>query len=872
MRPTFYHLDMLEPLYERYVENDQALDPSWREIFQSWGVANHAEYIGNGISAYRLVEAYRKDGHLLAACNPLALYTAPIPPQLQLATYCLQNGELVPSFGFFLEQAEVTAEQLLAALQKIYSAKIGFEYLSGEFLEIESWIQSQIEPTFSIRVSEKLQRKLLWGLTRAELFERFIHTKYAGQKRFSLEGLETLIPCLSLLLEEAELHGVHEVGIGMSHRGRLNVLAHILQKPYSEIFAEFEERDRRIQEHSGDVKYHKGYDTHYGAMRLFLSPNPSHLESVDPVIEGRVRARQVICGENFQEVLPILIHGDAAVAGQGVVYETMQFQRIRGFATGGTIHIIANNQIGFTTSPEEFRSTRYSTDLAKAFSSPVFHVNAEDPEGCAKSIILAVRLRQKFGCDVLLDLNGYRKYGHNEGDEPFFTQPIEYKKIKEKPSIRTLYTDQLVSEKILTLEEAKAMEVEIQNSLAEACLRISGEALQFACRDPGEAMYPIPLKTSVEIATLKGLIQELAHIPDGFVLHPKVQKLLQMRSEAHQIDWATAELLSYATLLQDGVSLRIVGQDVQRGTFSHRHSVLIDQNRGNKYVPLANLKSAKARFDIYNSILSELAVLGFEFGYSVEAKNALVIWEAQYGDFANAAQLYIDQYLAASEEKWNLSSNITLLLPHGYEGAGPEHSSARIERFLQLSGESNMRIANVSTPAQLFHLLRGQALDEVRKPLILFTPKALLRHPLVISSFEELADGAFYPVLEEQTPGRDEATLILCSGKIYYDLFAERSKRQVENDYRLIRIELLYPFHEEYVEALFSRYPKAKIVWVQEEHRNMGAYAFLRPKLERLAGDRRVGCIARKESASTAAGSSRLHKQQLQSIFDQVFA
>jgi 2-oxoglutarate dehydrogenase E1 component len=876
MVPSFHNLEMLNFLYEQYLANPEQLDPSWKYFFDGWQMAKSLESptvvtdTGAGIGVYRLVEAYRVYGHLLASFNPLYPTKSQIPPQLDFKTYGLKENDAVPSFGFFRDEL-VPLKQLIEALKKVYCSKVGFEYIEGEHPEIEKWIQDQIEPTLKIAITKEQRKKLLHDLNRAELFETFIHTKYVGQKRFSLEGLETLIPFLSFLLEEAQKLGVVEAGIGMAHRGRLNVLANIFKKSYAHIFHEFEDHYEPLTEGAGDVKYHKGFESNLEGMRLLLAANPSHLESVDPVVEGGLKAIQITQGKKVSEILPILIHGDAAVAGQGVVYETMQFQKLRGYDTGGTIHIIANNQIGFTTTPDEYRSTRYSTDIAKAFASPVFHINAEDPESCIAVALLAIRLRQKFGCDVLIDLNGYRKYGHNEGDEPAFTQPLEYKVIRSKKTIREIYIDQLLADNHLTQEEVVKMEEEFKGDLSKAMIEAKAPSVELHPSKP-KPTYNDEVKTGVSVANLKRLVKELSVVPPGFEVHPKIQRILQDRVESSTYDWATAETLSYATLLEEGIHVRISGQDSQRGTFSHRHGVLIDQHKEGKYFPLSHLKGAKALFDVYNSSLSEAAVLGFEFGYSLEARNALIIWEAQYGDFANAAQVYIDQYLAASEQKWGVSSSLTLLLPHGYEGAGAEHSSARIERFLQLSGEANMRVANVSTPAQLFHLLRRQGLDKAKKPLILFTPKALLRHPLVVSKPEDFEKGEFQTILDDPSSPTQAKILIFCSGKIYYDLFLEREKRKLEKEYAFVRVEMLYPFDENRAKELLAKYQASKVLWVQEEHANMGAYSFLRPKLEKLLGNRTLAYVGRAESASTAAGSYKLHKKQFQSILEQVFS
>jgi 2-oxoglutarate dehydrogenase E1 component len=875
MLPSFHNLEMLDALFERYLANPEHIDPSWKYFFDGWQMAKSLEtsaVAGEiGERAYQIVEAYRTYGHLLASFNPLDRSKPKVPPQLDLKTYGLKETEEVPSCGFFPEKT-VPLSRLIEQLRKIYCGKIGYEYLAGESPELEKWVQGQIEPAMKDPLNPELRKKLLYDLNRAELFETFIHTKYIGQKRFSLEGGETLIPMLSFLFEEAQRLQVSVAAIGMAHRGRLNVLANIFKKSYSHIFHEFEDHySPDLNEGTGDVKYHKGFESEMNGMRLVLAANPSHLESVDPVVEGGLKALQVTQGKKLSEILPILIHGDASIAGQGVVYETMQLKSLAGYGTGGTIHIVLNNQIGFTTVPKESRSTRYCTDIAKAFSAPVFHVDAEDPESCVAIALLAIRMRQKFGCDVFIDLNCYRKYGHNEGDEPAFTQPQEYELIRSKKTIREIYLAKLIAENHLSSDDALAMLEEFKKDLGEALVKAKAPTAELHPSKP-KSILSHEVETAVAAAHLDSLVKELEAVPEGFEAHPKVQRILHERSLSSTIDWATAETLSYATLLEDGIHVRISGQDTRRGTFSHRHGVLIDQKKEGKYFPLSHLKNAKALFDIYNSPLSEFAVVGFEFGYSLEAKNSLVIWEAQYGDFVNGAQIVTDQYLAASEQKWGVDSNITLFLPHGYEGGGPEHSSARIERFLQLSAEGNMRVANVTTPAQLFHLLRRQGLSKVKKPLILFTPKALLRHPLVVSEKVEFEKGEFRPILDDPLSPSQPKTLVFCSGKIYYDLVLEREKRKKEKDYALVRIEMLHPFDERMAREVLAKYPSCpRVLWAQEEHANMGAYPFLRPKLEKLLGNRLLSYAGREESASTSAGSYQLHKVQYKSMLEQIF-
>ncbi|MBS3904121.1 MAG: 2-oxoglutarate dehydrogenase E1 component [Simkania sp.] len=891
---SFYHLETLEALYQQYLQNPDLVESSWRCFFEGWELGQEVALIGKRMSeelqVYPLIEAYRSYGHLIASFNPVGIPPTTTPKELDLKTFNINSDDLIKEVSTwgFLPEAKVQLIELIEALKKTYSHKIGIEYMGLGFPELELWVQKKIEPYFKTTWTLEERTKILHDLNRAELFETFIHTKYAGQKRFSLEGGETLIPMLANILDQGSLNGISEIMIGMAHRGRLNVLANILEKSYAHIFHEFEDHYAPDEtEGAGDVKYHKGFIAHIRSnkgreLSVTLSANPSHLESVDPVVEGGARAFQITKSKQPKEVLPVLIHGDASIAGQGIVYETMQMSKLPGYSTGGTLHIVINNQIGFTTLPKEGRSTRYCTDIAKAFSSPVFHVNAEDPEGCVLAAKLAVEIRQTFACDVFIDLNCYRKYGHNEGDEPAFTQPLEYQQIRSKKSIREIYLNELLQKGVLSTSQANEMEEQFKMSLQEAMKGAKAPTSELHPPKAQEKWVQEDPKTAVPIKILHALAKELTEVPQGFEVHPKIRRLFQEREMSfHQpidklcIDWANAESLAYATLLQEGVHVRISGQDSRRGTFSHRHAMIVDQKQEGKYFPLSHLKGAKTPFDVYNSPLSEFAVLGFEFGYSLIAKDALVIWEAQYGDFANSAQIMTDQYIASSEQKWGLASSITLFLPHGYEGQGPEHSSARMERFLQLSAESNLRIANVTTPAQVFHLLRLQALSTVKKPLILFTPKALLRHPLVLSTQKELESGNFEKVLDDPLASLQAEVLIFCSGKIYYDLFAERQKRENKENYAFIRLEMLHPFDDAAILAILQRYQKCKrILWVQEEPANMGAYSFIWPRLNKeieKVGAPSLEYAGRAESASTAVGSYRLHKQQYEAIMKQVF-
>lgn len=829
---SFANLEYLEEQYQRYLKDPEGLEPSWKHFFEGWEMARSLNGGGDDTAT-----TYRTYGHLKAHFN------------------CLEEPGAVH---------EIKA--LDPRLEKIYCGSIGFEYMGIQNPELQKWIQKEIEVDnpFQLGTEEKLQ--IFQDLNRAELFETFLHTKYVGQKRFSLEGGETLIPMLTAIINSASREGVHEAIIGMAHRGRLNVLANLLNKSYDVIFSEFEDvYTPDTGEGTGDVKYHKGFSgvitTKAGEqVSVILAANPSHLEAVDPVVEGQTRARQEIRGR--KEVIPILIHGDASVAGQGIVYETLQLSKLNGYETGGTVHIVINNQIGFTTIPKDGRSTRYCTDIALAFGAPVMHVNAEDPDSCVYAALLALKIRQKFHIDVFIDLNCYRKYGHNEGDEPAFTQPQQYEKIRAKKTIRTLYLEKLIASGLISSAVGQAAEMEFKDKLQKALDQISS-------KPPATKRQAVvkeeAVSTAVPAETLQTYAREFTQVPAEFNIHPKIGKLQEDRLAMlsnNKIDWGMGEHLSYASLLADGVHIRISGQDSRRGTFSHRHAVWVDQKTEGRYYPLAHLKTNKALFDVYNSPLSELAVLGFDFGYSMFYPKSLVIWEAQYGDFANGAQVVIDQFIASSEQKWGHKSGITLFLPHGYEDQGPEHSSARLERFLQLSGDSNWVVANCTTPAQLFHLLRKQGLQNSKKPLIVMVPKGLLRLPACVSSLADFTAGTFQEVIPDTV--KNPRRLIFCSGRVYYDLLAARKTPDVA----LIRIEQLYPFPAEKIKSVIQT--AEDFVWVQEEPRNMGAWSCIFPQLNLLT-PKAVRYIGREASASPAAGSHALSKSQRTQFIQEAF-
>lgn len=892
------NLKMIEGLYEEWLKDPENVDPSWKSFFEGMQFSSLLPKAlpprreSADLRIYNLIHAYRSYGHLMAHCDVLASEPPPLPKELKLENFGLSEKDLDASFPTcgLIQQEIASLREILDVLQKTYCGTIGIEYMDLGSLEIEKWLQERIEPFFPSHLTDEDRIHLLEQLNQAEGFETFLHTKYVGQKRFSLEGAETFIPMLHALLNRGSELGATDMVLGMAHRGRLNVLANILGKSFAYIFEEFEDHyTPDLSESTGDVKYHMGFVGMYPAkdgkeMKVILSANPSHLESVNPVVEGGARAMQEQREKDHRaEVIPLLVHGDAAISGQGIVYETMTMSQLNGYGTKGTIHIVINNQIGFTTYAKDGRSTRYCTDIAKAFGCPVLHVNGEDPEACVTAAKIAIELRQEFGCDVFIDLMGYRKYGHNESDEPTFTQPLQYDKIRSKKTMREIYKDYLLETGVLSPEEAEKIEKDFRENLNKILESVKSKktpqeslAARFQNKHREELLAPV--ETKVDQKFLLEMGNKISVVPSEVNIHPKIQRLLKERQNAlsqdpasPSIDWGTAELLAYATLAVQGVHTRLSGQDSRRGTFSHRHSIYVDQVTGEHYFPLSHLKEGQAPVDIFNSPLSELGVLGFEFGYSLLYPHSLVLWEAQFGDFTNGAQVIIDQYLASSEMKWGHVSNLTLLLPHGYEGQGPEHSSARMERFLQMCAEDNMIVANASTPGQFFHLLRRQALRERKKPLIVFTPKALLRHPQCRSPLNVFTQGIFEEILDDPNPPSSPERILFCSGKFYYELLQEREKRE-GNDV-LIRIEQIYPFHREKMQNILKKYEGIqRFLWVQEEHKNMGAWRFLAPRLQDMLGEGVfLEYVGRREAASTAAGSHALHKLQHQAIIDTLY-
>ena len=888
------NLKMLEELYALWEKDPKSVDLTWQNFFEGMQFASALPTAlpmrqeSGDLRVFYLITAYRSYGHLKVECNPIATESLPEPEELKLERYGLSGQDLqkeFPTFGF-LPAENAPLQEIIDALENTYCHRIAIEYMGLCSSEMEQWIQRRIEPGFPTHLNGEELVTIYEQLSGAEGFETFLHTKYVGQKRFSLEGAGTLIPMLRAILDAGSSEGISDILLGMAHRGRLNVLANIMGKSYSYIFEEFEDYyTPDLSESTGDVKYHMGFASTYQGptgkkVQVILSANPSHLESVDPVVQGGARAIQELKKpQNKQlEVLPIVIHGDASVAGQGVVYETMGMGRLNGYGAKGTLHIVINNQIGFTTLPKDGRSTRYCTDIAKAFGAPILHVNAEDPEGCVAAARLAISLRQTFGTDVFIDLCGYRKYGHNEGDEPAFTQPLQYQLIHSKKSIRTLYREELLARGVMDEKRASAIDETTKKTLESALETVKSKApsappqIKQLPKERHLAELLRPVDTAASEEELRAYAKSFCTVPEGFNLSPKLRRLLDGRIAALDglLDWSMGELLAYASLAAGGTHVRLSGQDVRRGTFSHRHALWVDQVTSAHYFPLSHLRPGQAPCDFFNSSLSEYAVMGFEYGYSLMYPKSLVIWEGQFGDFANGAQIIIDQYLTASEMKWGIATNLTLLLPHGYEGQGPEHSSARIERFLQMCGDENIIVANCTTPAQLFHLLRRQALRPLKKPLILFTPKVLLRHPECKSPLSDFSTGHFEEVLDDSAPASKTERLAFCSGKIYYQLRAEREKRKVTN-LTLIRIEQLYPLHKEKIQALVDRYKGfTECLWVQEEPANMGASDFIRPQLEALVG-MPLRYVGRNRASSTAAGSHTLHKLQDEALLKELF-
>jgi 2-oxoglutarate dehydrogenase E1 component len=884
----------IDGLYDQYKKNPGSLDEGWRKFFEGFEfcLANYpvqsvdALQVPDEFKVINLINGYRTRGHLFTRTNPVRTRRQ-YSPTLDPVNFGLSANDLSRTFqaGNELGLGTTTLTNIISHLQKTYCQSIGVEYMYIRRPEIVEWFKQKMEPdcnTPRFPVEEK--RPILRKLAEGVLFEKFIHKKFPGQKSFSLEGVESLIPALETAIQAGTSMGVREFVLGMAHRGRLNVLANIMHKPVRQIFSEFEGKEYLDEELLGDVKYHLGFSGEFtsrsgSSVRVTLAPNPSHLETVAPVVEGLSRAKIDHQYDNDNsKVVPLLIHGDASIAGQGIIYELVQMADLEGYKTGGTIHFVVNNQIGFTTNYLDARSSVYCTDVAKTIQSPIFHVNADDVEAVVYTVKLAMEFRATFHKDIFIDLLGYRKYGHNESDEPRFTQPILYKIIEKHPDPLEIYINKLQEEGTLEALNLPRISSEINTKLEEEftasktiekgdIMPFLGDTWKGLRKAKPEDFLQSP-ETGITVQSLEKIGRGLTTLPDGKAFFRKIIKMQEDRQQmltTGKLDWAMGELLAYGSLLLEGHPVRLSGQDCQRGTFSHRHAVLTVEDSEEKYTPLAHLDDEQAKFSIYNSLLSEYGVLGFEYGYAFATPNGLTLWEAQFGDFSNGAQIVIDQYLSSAEDKWKVMNGTVLLLPHGYEGQGPEHSSARLERFLSLCGHNNLIIANCTTPANFFHLLRRQVKWPFRKPLVVFTPKSLLRHPACMSAPEEFTAGRFSEVLDDASANPEQVDrVVFCSGKIYYDIIEEREKLQQHN-VAVIRLEQLYPLPVAMMDEMIRKYHKAKHhEWVQEEPVNMGAWKFILINYHTV----RLHHVARPASGSPATGSSRLHKVQQKLIVE----
>lgn len=902
------HTSFFATLYDKYLISPDSVEPSWRAFFQGFDFGQETaqeEFSENGLAieaampqslqkefkVIKLIDGYRSRGHLFTKTNPVR-ERRKYSPTLELDNFGLSSEDLNTVFtaGEILGIGAVSLEEIIKHLKSIYCDAIGVEYMYIRKPERVEWIQNWLNvndnhPKFNADRKKHILKKL----NQAVSFESFLHTKYVGQKRFSIEGNESLIPALDAVVERAAEMGVEQFVMGMAHRGRLNVLTNIFGKAAKDIFSEFDGKDYEQEIFDGDVKYHLGWTSERKAsngnkIKMNIAPNPSHLETVGAVVEGIARAKQdAHFPEDFSKVLPIVVHGDAAIAGQGLVYEVVQMANLDGYKTNGTIHIVVNNQIGFTTNYLDARSSTYCTDVAKVTLSPVLHVNADDAEAVVHASLFALEYRMRFNRDVFIDLLGYRKYGHNEGDEPRFTQPKLYKAISKHNNSRDIYAERLLAEGVIEKGFVKELENEYKASLEEELEDsrkedktvitpfMADEWSGFASVREWEMMEAVD--TTYDKDKLTEIAKVITELPSDKKFLRKVEKLVRDRKkmffETNKLDWAMGELLAYGTLLQEGFGVRMSGQDVERGTFSHRHAVMKVEESEEEIILLNHLSEEQARFQIYNSLLSEYGVVGFDYGYAMASPKTLTIWEAQFGDFSNGAQIMLDQYISAAEDKWKLQNGLVMLLPHGYEGQGAEHSSARMERYLQLCARDNMYIADVSTPAQMFHILRRQMKVNFRKPLVIFTPKSLLRHPKAVSTIDELANGTFQEVLDDATADVSKVkSLVFCTGKFYYDLLAEKEEQNRE-DVALVRVEQLFPLPTEKITEIIGKYTNADdIVWAQEEPRNMGAWSHIMMHYK----DANILRVAsRRFYASPAAGSAVRSKRRHQQVIDYVF-
>jgi 2-oxoglutarate dehydrogenase E1 component len=890
----------VDSLYETYQENPDQLDESWRNFFKGFEYRQGASEGSEGadlatlekeFNVYRLIQSYRARGHLLSDTNPIRPRKDRYA-RLELCEYGLEDSDLQKKFwsGSFLGLGTATLQDIITHLKRIYCYKIGIEYMHSNNTEIRRWVRDKFEAqahTIDLPIEQK--KRILHKLNQATVFESFLQTKYIGQKRFSLEGGETTIAALDAMINKGVDLGVKEFVFGMAHRGRLNVLANIIGKSYEFIFSEFEGDNKEMQHTGGgDVKYHLGYSSimktaNDKEVYLKIMHNPSHLEAVAPVALGYARAQSDIrYNQNPSSVVPVMIHGDAAVAGQGVVYETLQMAELESYQCGGAIHFVINNQIGFTTDWHEARSSNYSCSIARTLEAPILHVNGDDPESVVFAMEFAMEFRQKFKTDIFIDMVCYRKHGHNEGDEPKYTQPELYGRISKQKNPRELYVDFLINRGSINKELAKGMQNEFKQMLSDRFNNVKDKNLPERVKGPHtewldlrwskESDFDESPNTGVSKETLNAIIDKITNVPEGFSPLKKATRILNDRKKAYdedKLDWAICELLAYGSLLVEGNNVRFSGQDVVRGTFSHRHAKVFDEKTNQSYCGLSHLSKDQGQMKIYNSHLSEYAVMGFEYGYSLASPKSLNIWEAQFGDFSNTAQVIVDQFIVSGEVKWERMSGITLLLPHGYEGQGPEHSSARPERFLQLAAQNNMAVLNCSTPANIFHALRRQQAWEFRKPCVVFTPKSLLRAPECISKVSDLTDGAFQEVIEDSFVDESNVKRVLfCTGKVFYDLLAQQ-KAENKKDVAIIRIEQLYPFPLKKVEKVLEKYSEAQWFWVQEEPANMGYWSHLLTRHTDIFKNFQL--VSRPMSATPATGLAHCHQQELKNILTESF-
>ncbi len=891
-------IQTIDALYNQYKQDPESLDISWRRFFEGFEFQNESYPVlpdGSRLNAVtskefkviNLINAYRTRGHLFTKTNPVRerrKYT----PTLSIENFGLTAADLEETFhaGTDIGLGDAKLKDIIAHLENSYCQSIGSEFMYIRDPERVEWLRSKIEAVNKPKYSKEDKKKIFEMTSKASLFEQYIHKKFVGQKRFSVEGCEAVVPAMDYIVKKGAEMGVEEFVIGMAHRGRLNVLTNILEKPQEEIFREFEgvEFEGNMD---GDVKYHLGYSRDITVnghnVHVTLCPNPSHLEAVNPVVEGLTRAKIDHYLKDEKKIVPILVHGDAAIAGQGIVYEVIQMALLDGYRTGGTIHIVTNNQVGFTTNYLDARSSIYCTDVAKTTLCPIFHVNADDVEAVITTMQWALEYREKYNMDVFIDLLGYRKYGHNEGDEPKFTQPTLYKHIAAHPDLRALYYKQLSAEGTITEAEAEEVKTNFEKHLDESLERAKTKNKTFVKHFLEETWKDVRFAspedfdstpdTSVAQKKLVDLGNKLSTLPSGEKFFRKTEKVFEDRLNMiknDQLDWAMGELLAYATLLEEGHPVRISGQDVERGTFSHRHAVVkTDEDAEKEFITLNLLSDKQAQLSIYNSLLSEYGVLGFDYGYAFGTPNGLTIWEAQFGDFNNGAQIMIDQFISAAEDKWGSMNGLVMFLPHGYEGQGSEHSSGRMERFLQLCAEYNMQVCDVTTPANFFHLLRKQVKQPFRKPLIVFTPKKLLRHPKAVSSIKEMSKGSFQMVIEDNSIDKKKVNkVVLCTGKMYYEMLEEREKRGV-TDMALIRLEQLYPFPQKALDNALKGFGKnVQLLWAQEEPENMGAWSYIM----RMMRKSNIDVVAYPAQASPAAGSSKMHEARMRQVMDQLFA